>query len=266
MNAVACISSVACLVACFPRQQALLLISLQTQTVIASHSRHSRCSLPTLIMKVNKFRHSKPPTGRIGQIFHNIRPGASETAVIRSSTKQNFRFISGGVHTQQQQPQNTNHTRIDRRATRSEREKKEIPCKSNRKKLHIYIYLHTPSSPRHLDSVNSSLAVLGSGGLSPSLSPELGVNSDVLELLDVYRKPKKPYFLPSIENTYVLVVLDLVPRPPVRRSVPDNLRALYKGSAKCPLAFLFIFLCIVDIPGRASRDRQWHQHKRDRRY
>lgn len=39
------------------------------------HSRHSRCSLPTLIMKVNKFRHSKPPTGRIGQIFHNIRPG-----------------------------------------------------------------------------------------------------------------------------------------------------------------------------------------------
>lgn len=74
MNAVACISSVDCLLACFPRRQALLLIFLQTQTVIASHSRHPRCSLPTLIMKVNKFRHSKPPTGRIGQIFHNIRP------------------------------------------------------------------------------------------------------------------------------------------------------------------------------------------------
>lgn len=82
-----------------------------------------------------------------------------------------------------------------------------MPCESNRKKLHIYIYIYIlPPNPRHyLDSVNSSLTVLGSSGLSPSLSPELGVNSDVLE---------------------VLVVLDLVPRPPVRRSVPDDLRAL----------------------------------------
>lgn len=215
-------------------------------------------------MKVNKFK-AQQATGRIGQIFHNIRPGRQRNSrqTFQHQTKFQVYFrwrpYAAAVTT------NTNHTRIDRRATRSERKKKEIPCKSNRKKLHIYIYLHTPSSPRHLDGVNSSLAVLGSG-LSPSLSPELGVNGNVLELLDVYRKPKKPYFLQSIENTYVLVVLDLVPRPPVRRSVPDNLRALYKGSAKCPLAFLFIFLCIVDIPGRASRDRQWHQHKRHRRY
>lgn len=60
-----------------------------------------------------------------------------------------------------------------------------MPCESNRKKLHIYIYIYIlPPNPRHyLDSVNSSLTVLGSSGLSPSLSPKLGVNSDVLELL-----------------------------------------------------------------------------------
>lgn len=76
MNAVACISSVACLVACFPRQHAFVLISLQTQTVIASNTPVTLAAhCPTLIMKVNKFRHSKPPTGRIGQISHNIRPG-----------------------------------------------------------------------------------------------------------------------------------------------------------------------------------------------
>lgn len=229
------------------------------------HSRHSRCSLPTLIMKVNKFRHSKPPTGRIGQNFHNIRPGRQQNSpsFVPAPNK-----ISGSFQVASLPAAATTEHKShqDRPASDKKRKGEKIPCKSNRKKLHIYIYLQTPSSPRQLDSVNSSLAVLGSSGLSSSLSPELGVNSDVLELLDVYRKHNKPYFLPSIENTYVLVVLDLVPRPPVRRSVPDNLRALYKGSAECPLAFLFISLCIVDIPGRASRDRQWHQHKRYRRY
>lgn len=119
-----------------------------------------------------------------------------------------------------------------------------MPCESNRKKLHIYIYIYIlPPNPRHyLDSVHSSLAVLGSSGLSPSLSPELGVNSDVLELLEVYGKPKKSHILTSIENTYVLVVLDLVPRPPVRRSVPDDLRALYRKSARCSFALLIFFM------------------------
>lgn len=118
-----------------------------------------------------------------------------------------------------------------------------MPCESNRKKLHIYIYIYIlPPNPRHyLDSVNSSLTVLGSSGLSPSLSPELGVNSDVLELLK-YTVSQKNHMLTSIENTYVLVVLDLVPRPPVRRSVPDDLRALYRKSAKCSFALLIFFM------------------------
>lgn len=149
------------------------------------HSCHSRCSLPTLIMKVNKFRHSKPPTGRIGQIFHNIRPGRQRNSRHSFQHQTKFQvYFRWRPYATAATAKHKSH-QDDRRATRSEREKKEIPCKSNRKKLHIYIYLHTPSSPRHLDSVNSSLAVLGSGGLGPSLSPELGVNSDVLELLDV---------------------------------------------------------------------------------
>lgn len=108
------------------------------------HSRHSRCSLPKLTMKVNKFRHSKPPAGSAKSSTTSV-PGASETAVKRSSTKQNFRFISGGVHTQQQQPQ----TQITPGSTGERQEAKE-----RKKKYHANpteksytstsIYIHRP--------------------------------------------------------------------------------------------------------------------------
>lgn len=115
MDAVACISSVACLAVCciFPSQR-LFSSSLPCRpsppATLSVYSLLTLCFLLTLIArsqrtntnntdKMDKFRHTKPPAGTPQITPHSV-PQASETGVVirSSNSKQNFRFLSSAKH------------------------------------------------------------------------------------------------------------------------------------------------------------------------
>lgn len=109
------------------------------------HSRHSRCSLPTLIMKVNKFRHSKPPTGRIGQIFHNIRPGRQkQPSFVPAPNKISGLFQVASIRNSSNRKTQITPGSTGERQEAKERKKKYHANPTEKSYTSTSIYIHPP--------------------------------------------------------------------------------------------------------------------------